>query len=201
MSKHSSFLSGNLPADRVEVPADGQRRYTLPLVFDPADPEGFSLVKEVQEHLAALQVQHWAWKKLKELRELDGVEKVAFIARLNNPTFQPPTATLTLKGVNGRVSLKTIRDARVAPSQNGPIHNHDLLAIQQWLEGLELFFPSSFTALQMVDEAFCSQKNMTLDQFEQRILAVLPQALQAEVARQRLDQTLPSASPASKPRM
>lgn len=201
MSKHSSFLSGNLPADRVEVPADGQRRYTLPLVFDPADPEGFSLVKEVQEHLAALQVQHWAWKKLKELRELDGVEKVAFIARLNNPTFQPPTAVLTLKGVRARVSLKTIKDARVAPAQVEPIHAHNLQALQEWMEGLELFFPSSFTALEMVEEAFCSQKNMTLDQFEQRILATLPKPLQAEVARQRLDQELPVASASTKPRM
>jgi hypothetical protein len=201
MSKSSSFLSKVLPADRVETPSDGERRYTLPLAFDPADPDGFNVIREVQEHLAALQVQQWAWKKLEELRKLEGVEKVAFLTRINNPTFQPPTAVLTLKGVRARVSLKTIKDARVAPAQVEPIHAHNLQALQEWMEGLELFFPSSFTALEMVEEAFCSQKNMTLDQFEQRILATLPKPLQAEVARQRLDQELPVASASTKPRM
>ena len=74
MSKSTSFLSKMLPADRVETPSDGERRYTLPLVFDPTDPDGFNLIREVQEHLAALQVQQWAWKKLEELLKERGIE-------------------------------------------------------------------------------------------------------------------------------
>ena len=63
--------------------------------------------------------------------------------------------------------MKTIKDARVAPAQVEPIHAHNLQALQEWMEGLELFFPSSFTALEMVVMQFSD--SLDVDTLEVRI--------------------------------
>lgn len=187
-----------------EPPAKpGRRHYTLPLMLDWEAPEFVRQLTMIEDHLTALRVQQWARYQIHELSKIKGVEAVKFSVNLEGSSSKAPKAKVKLEGVHSPLTISQIKGLRVSinPQSQAIAARVDLSAVESWMGNLERWFPCSYQALLMVDEAFASQGLMDLNTFEGRIVHTLSTAMQAEVAQVRLDQTLPAAVSSSKPRM